>query len=231
MQVPSYYLSRPPLELDAPTRAACDALFAHSVSHPGVDLTDQLPVPPWQFLCYLADEHPVVLHGSNNPGITEFTPRQSNDSNPFGNRCRVYAASDGIWPMFFAILNRQHYALSLNNTCVRLATSTGVRSAPYYFFSITQTALPHRPWQKGTIYILPRASFEPCPPYTKAGVVYQSQEWASATSVQPYAKVTIEPNDFPFLAQIRGHDVDVIQTRAQANPGGWPWLDEHEADS
>jgi hypothetical protein len=226
MQLPSYYLQRPPMQLDATTRAACDALLAHSLAHPGTDLTDQLPVPAWQFLSYLTDEHAIVLHGSSNPAISTFTPRKSNDSNPFGNRCRIYAASDGIWPMFFAILDRSHYSLSLLNTCFRLVEPNGTHSDPYYFFSISKSALPHRPWGQGTIYILPRSTFEPHPPSTKNGLAYQSQEWASATPVAPYARVTIEPEDFPFLAQIRGHDLEVIQQRVQADPDGWPWLDD-----
>jgi hypothetical protein len=231
MQIPTYYLPRPPLQLTGKTRAACDSLLAHSLSHSGIDLTGDLPAPAWKFLSYLTDEHEVVLHGSNNPAISEFMPRQSNDTNPFGNRCRIYAASDGIWPMFFAILNRSQYSLSLSNTCVRLITPVGLRSNPYYYFSITQSALPHQPWQQGTIYILPRASFEPSPPSTKNGIMYQTQEWASATPVQPYAKLTVEPDDFPFLAQIRGHDPEIIQQRAQADPNGWPWLDDPESKS
>lgn len=226
MQLPDYYLPRPPLQIDANTRAACDALLTHSMAHPGLDLTEQVPVPIWQFLCYLADAHPVLLHGSGNPAITEFVPRQSNDISEFGNRKRIYAASDGIWPIYFAILNRQEYVFSMINSCVRLSTSTGERSAPYYFFSINDTALPHRPWQNGTVYILPRDSFEPQPSFTKNGYICEVQQWASATAVQPYARVTVTPDDFPFLAQIRGHNWERIQQRAEIDPDGWPWVEE-----
>ncbi len=49
-------------------------------------------------------------------------------------------------------------------------------------------------------------------------------EWASLTAVQPYAKVTVLPHDFPFLEQVRGHDEDVVAQRAAADPNGWPWV-------
>ncbi len=48
---------------------------------------------------------------------------------------------------------------------------------------------------------------------------------ASPYAVRPAAKVTVRPEDFPFLADIRGHDQEVITPRAIADPKGFPWLD------
>jgi hypothetical protein len=73
--------------------------------------------PRWQFLCYLADHKPIVLHGSGNPGLSEVEPRQTNDLNEFSNRRAIYAASDGIWPIYFAIRDREQHAMSLTNAC------------------------------------------------------------------------------------------------------------------
>jgi hypothetical protein len=226
MQVPAYYLPRPAFTLDEATRTSCDALLAESLQHPGIDLTTRIPILPWQFCCYLTDIHPILLHGSKDPTISAFVPRRSFDSNPFGNRSAVFAASDGIWPMFFALVDRERYRLSLVNACFRILFANKQRSAPYYFFSITQSALPQYPWSDGTIYILPRDNFEQHPEQVKNGVTYEIMEWASLQTVQPLASLRVRPGDFPFLAQVRGHDQDTIQERARTNPEGWPWIDE-----
>jgi len=201
-------------------------LLAESLRHPGIDLTEQLSISPWQFCCYLADTHPVLLHGSKNPSITTFVPRRSYDRNPFGNRSAVFAASDGIWPLFFALVERERYRLSLMNACFRVVEPNGQRSIPYYFFSVTSTALPLHPWSEGTIYILPRKTFEQHPLRPSNDATYEIQEWASEHPVQPIACLRVHPNDFPFLAQVRGHDESVIHERATLNPDGWPWVDE-----
>jgi len=226
MQVPAYYLPRPAFSLDPATRAACDSLLAESLQEPGADLTSRLPISAWQFCCYLADTHPVLIHGSKNPAISSFTPRRSFDTNPFGNRSAIFAASDGIWPMFFALVERERYQLSLLNACFCLRQPGGQRSGPYYFFSITQRALPLHPWSEGTVYILPRASFEQHPPQIGDGITYEIMEWASLQTVHAIAFVRVRPSDFPFLAQVRGHDEAIIAERAAANPNGWPWIDE-----
>lgn len=207
-------------------RTACDALFSESLQNPGLDLTKHIPIPLWQFCCYLTDTHPVVLHGSKNPAITTFVPRRSFDRNPFGNRSAVFAASDGIWPMFFALVERDRYQLSLMNACFRVVEPGGKRSVPFYFFSITQTALPQYPWSNGVIYLLPKTTFEQHPPQHADGITYEIMEWASLQAVQPIAYLRVCPEDFPFLAQVRGHDEAVIQERAKANPEGWPWINK-----
>jgi hypothetical protein len=227
MKIPNYYLARPAFTLDKTTRNACDALLAESLQRPGIDLTEHIPIPLWQFCCYLTDTHPVVLHGSKNASISTFVPRRSFDRNPFGNRKAVFAASDGIWPMFFALVERERYQLSLMNACFRVVKPSGQRSLPFYFFSITQAALPHHPWSDGVIYLLPQMTFEQHPrQHANNGVTYEIMEWASLQAVQSIAYLRVSPDDFPFLAQVRGHDEAVIQEQAKANPDGWPWADE-----
>jgi hypothetical protein len=227
MQLPRYYLPRPAFHLDATTIAACEALWADiSTSSQLSELHYTLPIPRWQFLCYLADHKPVVLHGSGNPDLPALEPRQTDDVNEFGNRCAIYAASDGIWPIYFAILDRERYPMSLTNACIRVVTPTGTQSDPFYFFSISQVALQHQPWRKGTIYLLPRATFEQQPPIATDDAEIYVMQSASAERVKPIAKITVTPDDFPFLAQIRGHDDLVQRQRATANPDGFPWVDD-----
>ena len=107
IEVPSYFPPRPPMDLDAGTIGAFDRLLAESIQKGSVPVIDYtLSAPKWQFLCYLCEAKDVLLHGSGNPDIQEFEPRQSNDTQEFGNRQAVYAASDGIWPIFFAITDK-----------------------------------------------------------------------------------------------------------------------------
>ncbi len=82
------------------------------------------------------DHKEIVLHGSGRSDIREFVPRQSSDATEFGNRRAVYAASDGIWPIYFAVVDRDGPVTSLMNACVRVVGADGSRSKRYYFFSI-----------------------------------------------------------------------------------------------
>jgi hypothetical protein len=227
MHLPSYYLPRPALQLDPATIAAYESLWEQISTAAEMDeLVYALPVPRWQFLCYLADHKPVLLHGSGNPNVVTFEPRQADDILAFGNRAAVYAASDGIWPMYFAILDRDQYAMSLTNACIRVVTPTDEPSEPFYFFSISQTALLSQPWRTGTVYILPRTTFEPQAPIPSGDSAIHVLQWASPMPVKPLARLQVSPADFPFLDQIRGHDDQIQQERARANPDGFPWIDD-----
>ena len=227
MQLPHYFAPRPALDLSSETLAAFEHLYTTAVlPATGQPIDYTLAAPKWQFLCWLADTQPILLHGSGDAGIDEFEPRQSNDIEEFGNRRAVYAASDGIWPIFFAVMDRVRYVRSLTNACFRVVTADSTLSTPYYFFSINADALPHQPWRDGTIYLLPRASFEHQPRQFSRGAEVEIAQWASPDPVRPLARVAVAPSDFPFLAQIYGHDPALIQHRAAQDPAGFPWLDE-----
>ena len=186
-----------------------------------------MPWAKWQFLAYIADHHDIALHGSGDPNIALFEPRQSNDLNEFGNQKAVYAASDGLWAMFFAIVDRARVA-SITNACVRLADETGTLHGPYYFFSISQTALPSQPWRTGTVYLLPRSPFTFQPPLAFGNNQVHIAQLASLVPVQPLAKITVTPADFPFLTQIRGHDDQRLQEYATALQTGGPLPQDRE---
>jgi hypothetical protein len=206
--------------------AAFDALFDEAVVRgPDRPVAYDLPAPRWQFICHIADTHEVVLHGSGDPSIGLFEPRKSNDAIAFGDRTAVYAASDGLWPMYFAILDRPNRHMTLINTALRFETAEGL-GAPHYFFSITRNALVERPYREGTIYFLRRSTFELMPAQQYGDVNVHVPQWASLVPVTPMAKIAVAPEDFPLLDGIRGHDDAVIAQRAAANPSGFPWLDE-----
>jgi hypothetical protein len=93
-------MPRPGPPPDAATRAEFDRVLDEAVLAGAAEFIDyRLAAPKWQFLCYAAHRGGFVLHGTGNPDIAMFEPRQSNDVDDFGNRCAVYAASDGLWPI------------------------------------------------------------------------------------------------------------------------------------
>ena len=225
--LPPYFLPRPALDLGAAQIAEFEHLYATAVAPgDGGEIDYTLAAPRWQFLCWLTDTKDVLLHGSGNPAIDEFEPRQSNDTEEFGNRKAVYAASDGLWAMYFALMDRDQHVHGLVNAAFRLVEADGRRSAPYYFFAISGPQLPPAPWRHGMIYILPRSTFEQQELQTRDELVAEVQQWASLVPVAPLARLAITPEDFPFLAQIHRYDQAVLRERVRANPTGFPWLEE-----
>lgn len=224
--VPGFLVPRPAMPTDAATLATFDALFDAAIAAgPGAPVDYRLAAPRWQFICHIADTREVLLHGSGNPAIARFEPRQPQDLTEFGNQRAVYAASDGLWPVFYAVLDRDSHPLSMNNTSVRLVGEDGAAGEPHYFFSISDKALVQAPWRRGTIYFLPRASFEQQPPATFGGQRILVPQWASAEPVAPLARIEVGPEDFPLLAAVRGHDDATMFARARENPDGFPWVD------
>jgi hypothetical protein len=222
MEVPDYFLPRPAA---APDVDAFEALWAAQVE-PGTGgaVGYRLPDPRWQFLCWLADTKAVVLHGSGHASIEEFEPRKADDVSEFGARTAVFAASDGLWPMYFALVDRGRVQ-SLVNGCAHAIDLDGGRSGDYYYFSIDQEALATHPWRPGTVYVLPRETFEPQPEEEWHGLRLASTQWASPVPVRPLARIAVRPEDFPFLDRVNGHDPEVVGVRAAADPGGFPWRD------
>jgi hypothetical protein len=223
MILPDYWLTRPSVNFDKTTQNAFEELWDSIIRIGGCPtIPFTLPYPKWQFLCYLTDHYDIAVHGSGDSNIALFEPRQSNDLNEFGNQKAIYAASDGLWAMFFAIVDRER-VLSVTNACVRLADETGTFHGPYYVFSVSQAALPSEPWRTGTVYLLPRSTFITQQPMAFGSNQVYIAQLASFVPVQPLAKLTVTPADFPFLSQIRGHDDQRLQEYATALQSGAPW--------
>ena len=223
MKLPDYWLTRPSANFDESAQIAFDELLNTTLGIGGCPTIQfTLPWQKWQFLCYLADHHDIALHGSGDPYIALFEPRQANDLNEFGNQKAVYAASDGLWAMFFAIVDRDRVG-SVTNACVRLADETGTLHGPYYVFSVSQSALASQPWRTGVVYLLPRMTFTFQPSMAFGSNEVHFAQLARLEPVQPLAKLTVTPEDFPFLGQIRGHDDQRLQEYATALQTGAPW--------
>jgi len=224
MILPDYWLPSPPLMLDPQARLAFDHLLTDALAAgDGGWLDYSQPFPKWHFLAYAVEQHALVLHGTGNPDIPVFEPRQANDLHDFGNRKAVYAAGDGIWAMFYAIVDRDRYPMSINNACIRLADAAGAVSEPYYLFSISQQVLGQQPWRSGVVYLLPSETFN-----AQSGIPFgeyelQVPQFASFAPVKPLARLAVEPDDFPFLTDIRGHDDARLHEYGQAMQSGSPW--------
>jgi hypothetical protein len=232
--LPDYWLEQPPLALDRATQAAieeCLSLLQGSADRL-LDVDGIIRggggVTAWQFLCGLAERREVAFHGTGDPYIESFEPREPVDFAPFGQQKAVFATSDPIWAMFYAIVDRDRHRLTLNNGCILVADADGRAEAPYYF-SITGSALPRRPWRTGFVYFLPVETFVEQPAGTYAGHAARIPQLASQVAVTPFARLRVAPGDFPFLVRIRGHDDDRLAEYAQAVTAAAPWPDSSAA--
>ena len=111
------------MSIDVATQSAIDAFLQAEAQATGglLDVDELLPdlgaVTRWTFLCGLAAGREIAFHGTGDPGIEAFEPRQPIDFAPFGDQKAVFATSDPIWAMFYAIVDRARYPVTLNNGC------------------------------------------------------------------------------------------------------------------
>jgi hypothetical protein len=147
--------------------------------------------PKHVFLRWLVAMQPVLLHGSNRTDLDIFEPRDQTDY--AGIRVRaVFATSDGIWPIYFAIADRR-VVRSLINDCIHDG------AVARYFFSVATVPDEAHAWTSGTVYVLPRAPFS---------ISHGSSESLSVSPVRPVARLPVEPLDFPFLDVVHRHARD-----------------------
>ena len=180
-------------------------------------------VSRWAFLCGIADRREVAFHGTGDPNIESFEPRQPIDFAPFGHQKAVFATSDPIWAMFYAIVDRARYPITLNNGSITLMDSEGRPGTPHYYFSISRGALKEQPWRTGYVYFLPAEGFVAQPSGMYGGHAARVPQLASPVAVRPFARLQVGPHDFPFLAHIRGHDDERLAEYAEAVMSAAPW--------
>jgi hypothetical protein len=228
MEARDFLLPRPPLDLSPEKRRAFDDVWQAVSSGGFIDY--QLPYPKWQFLSYICESRDLVLHGSARKDIDTVEPRKANDVRAFSNQQAIYATTDGIWVIYFAMLDRQKYpGLSLFNSCLQVRISAEELSDPLYFFSITHSVLVQEPWCEGATYILPRRSFEREASQQVQGMEIVFPHWISTEAVDPLGRLQVGPDDFPFLSQIHGHNDEKLVQLATAHPDGFPWPEALES--
>ncbi len=226
MNLPDYWLQCPKTPISDSDQAAFDQLISNTIAQRNSAPIDYaLTAPKWQFLNYLVDHYAIVLHGSGNPDIAMFEPRKPLDSTEFGSQEAVFAAADGVWAMFFAIIDRDQHALTISNGCIQFVEDGSPISDPYYLFSISQGFLQQYPWRRGTIYLLPAETFVEQPAAQFGELTLRIKQLASLVSVEPIAKIEVGPEDFPFLEQVREHDDSRMEAYVTAIQTGGAWPD------
>ncbi len=178
-------------------------------------------VPVWAWLSWLCGTNEFVAHGTGEPDISTFEPRQSNDSGWFGNREAVYASSDALWAMFFAIMNRPTVRMRIVNSAISVWSNGKLE--PRYFFGASGDALTRGAFRDGWVYLLPDDGFEREPADDSLGFAFESHHLAFLESVRPAFRVPVGPADFPFLDQIHAYDDDELAA-CGSDPNGFPWL-------
>jgi hypothetical protein len=224
--LPDYWIERPPLGLSDATRSAIDEFVSLPEDRQlEVDTVVRRngDVPLWEFLCGVAARRKIAFHGTGDPDIESFEPRKPIDFAPFGDQKAVFATSDPIWAMFYAVVDRDRFPITLGNGCIVLLDAEGHAGVPHYFFSISRGRLQQRPWRTGYLYFLPAEGFVEQPPDTYAGHPARVPQLASPVAVAPFARVEVAPDDFPFLAAIRGHEDDRLGEIAEAVMDAAPW--------
>nr|WP_216328892.1 hypothetical protein [Deinococcus aestuarii] len=183
----------------------------------------------WAFLAWLAGEG-WLLHGSARGDLTLFEPRTPHDLSPdeFSKRTGVFATSDGLWAMMYALLDRDRVARMLN-AAVQVREADGGWSPMRYFLSLAprdRSITDGRSFlSPGFVYVLPRGGFEPMPPYEWPGMgEVREPHWVSPNPVRPLLCVPVSPADFPL--PVRTHDAARVDALSQLDPWGFPWLEE-----
>ncbi len=196
----------PEMVLDMGKEADFAALLDEVLSGDGRLLTYTLPYPKHEFLRYLAAQDLFIFHGSPKADIAEFSTRRTsmelNDKSGRGNVQGIYGTHDGLWPLFFAVVDRDKITGSIRNGVQFYQNDAGDEVGVYHF-SINREWLNKEPWRSGTLYVLPRQTFRQMPMTAGGGL---SNEWVSEVPVRPLVRIAVEPEDFPFLAQVGGHD-------------------------
>ena len=179
-----------------------------------VDTAD-LPAPIFPFLCWLAENRPVLFHGSSRDDIDELRPiRLSRDSSAFGDQQAVYATNDPIWAAWFAVVARDAAMRGMRNASIGLAP-VGRVFPRWYFFSVNRTdGTPA--FAPGTLYLLPSEGF--APERRDLGVADTGQ-LVCPSAVRPLTSIAVEPADVPFVDCTVTHQQGESQLRTMARFG------------
>ncbi|MDX1467713.1 MAG: hypothetical protein R3258_00060 [Acidimicrobiia bacterium] len=202
---PGEGLLAPPFAPDANR----DSIFEEfwSAHRPGGELTVPAPYRPFEFIMWLMGKDEFIFHGSAKTDIEVFEPRRDSveimDFGGHGNLGAVYGTHDGLWAMFFAVIDRSRIEGSIRNGVATYRSWKTGEEVDFYQFSVSARNVPDRPFSPGGLYVLPRETFErirlgPGGPFTN--------EWGSPSPVRPLAMLQVIPEDFPFLDDVAGHD-------------------------
>ena len=172
---------------------AADLLLA--AGGPPVERAD-LPQPRFPCLCWLAENRPVLFHGSARDDIDQLAPvRLSRDTSAFGDQQAVYATSDRIWAAWFAVVARDRGFRGMRNASIGLGPDGRVYPR-WYFFSVNRADDSPPRFGPGTLYLLPADGFTP---ERREYGIADTGQLVRLSAVRPVARVTIDAADVPFI--------------------------------
>lgn len=179
----------PPVATDQASRIAFDELIASARAGDGTIDAGSCPYPLHQLLTYLVSERDFLLHGSNDPDLRELEPRPARDLAT--ELEAVVACDDGLWPLFYAVVNRERVEAMFTN-CMHVGRPPRVRR--FYMFAIVADPAAEDTWTRGVVCALPRDGFRH----------EWGNEWVSEHRVQPLLRVPVTPADFPLRDSVVG---------------------------
>lgn len=162
----------------------------------GASSAYSLPYPKWEFFHYLTSRCGFLLHGSGR-SLASLEPSGQEDWN--GRRIEaVFATSDPIWPVFFALLDWSALTGSIRNGGFLIEPKTNDEER-FYFFSVNPCRDLANVLKEGTVHVVAAGGFR-----SRQHAV-RFDEWHSSGAVKVIARVNVGPEDFPFRAQIARH--------------------------
>ncbi|GGR86836.1 hypothetical protein [Deinococcus sedimenti] len=196
------------------------------------DARDPALLPPgtprWLFLRWLQGQG-VLFHGSPQPGLTEFEPRTPHDrsADEFSKRNGVFATSDALWALMYALRDRRRVRGMLN-AALQVEEAGGWSDVRYFLSLAPQPDATVTRGEDlltpGVVYVLPPDGFDLMPPYDWPGLGrVREPHLICPHPVRPLLAVPVTPGDFPL--PVRLHDAATVNARCAADPWGFPWLD------
>ena len=126
--LPEYWFPRPGGNATDELKIALGRVAdAHVLNGAGGWIPTPLPCPAWVLLTWLGEEMGLMLHGSGHPAIETFTPRAPHDRSPdqFSKQRAVFATTDGIFAIFYAVLDRRTKGFSFLDAALQFADGNG----------------------------------------------------------------------------------------------------------
>lgn len=145
--------------------------------------------PLHELLTHLVVEHGLLLHGSNDARLEVLDPRPAHDFDT--ELLAVVACDDGIWPIFYAVIARDHIE-GMFTACTHLGHPPRLRR--FYMFAIGADPAASTSWTRGMVYALPRNGFRR----------EWGHEWVSPHRAHPLLRVPVGPDDFPLRNAVVG---------------------------
>ena len=180
----------PPYVVDDERRRTFDALIAAArESADGTVDVAACPYPVHELLTYLAIERGLLLHGSKDTMLDVLEPRPAHD---FGTELlAVVATDDGIWPLFYALLDRESVD-GIFTACTHFGRPPRLRRL--YVLAIAGDPGAADTWTDGVVYVLPQKGFRR----------EWGNEWVNPDPVHPLMRVPVRPDDFPLRDAVVG---------------------------